>query len=115
MTALQKTFIRNVRKERKRAGFTQEKMAEEAGIAHKYYNGIELGYRLPSFETIENIAKALRISAYRLFLDADTGKEMPQTTLIDRYNELLEGLQRDHLSDAKTIFFKKEKRNKSST
>lgn len=113
MTPLQKSFIRNLRQERGRAGFTQEKLAEEARIAHKFYNGIELGYRLPSFETIEKLAKALRISAYRLFLEAESVKEMPQTTLIDRYNELLEGLQRDHLSDAKTLFFKKGKRNRA--
>jgi transcriptional regulator with XRE-family HTH domain len=56
MAGLQQTFIQNLRLERDRAGLTQEKVAEQAGIAHKYYNGIELGYRLPSFETIERIA-----------------------------------------------------------
>ena len=82
-------------------------MAEEAKIAHKFYNGIELGYRLPSFETIEKISKALRISAYRLFLDTESVGELPQTALVDRYNEFLEGLQGDHLSNAKALFFKK--------
>lgn len=115
MTGLQKTFIQNLRQERDRAGLTQEKVAEKAGIAHKYYNGIELGYRLPSFETIERLAKALRISAYRLFLDTQNIGDMPQTALIDQYNELLAELQGDHLSDVRTLFFKKLKQKKSNT
>lgn len=115
MTALQKTFIKNLRNERKRAGFTQERMAEEAKIAHKFYNGIELGYRLPSFETIENLAKALRVSAYRLFLDAESLDNLPQTALIDSYNQLLEGLHGNHLSQAKTLFFRKSKPKRTST
>jgi transcriptional regulator with XRE-family HTH domain len=77
------------------------------------YNSIELGYRLPSFETIEKIAKALRISAYRLFLDTQNVGEIPQIALIDQYNDFLAELEPDHLSNARTLFFKKLKAKKT--
>ena len=37
---------------------------------------------------------------------------MPQTALIDSYNELLQNLQRKQLSEAKALFFKKPKKRK---
>jgi hypothetical protein len=63
-------------------------------------------------ETIEKLAKALRISTYRLFLDVETVDEMPQTALIEQYNELLQRLQREQLSEAKLLFLEKGKRSR---
>jgi transcriptional regulator with XRE-family HTH domain len=57
----------NIRDLRKRAGWTQEKLAEKAGISVPFMTQIELARKTASLEVIENIAKALNVSYERLF------------------------------------------------
>jgi len=48
-------------------GWSQERLAEEAGIHRVYLAGIELAQRNPSLKNLENLAKALGISLSKLF------------------------------------------------
>ena len=57
----------NIRDLRRRAGWTQEKLAEKAGISVPFMTQIELAHKTASLEVIENIAKALNVSYERLF------------------------------------------------
>jgi len=57
----------NIRDLRRRAGWTQEKLAEKAGISVPFMTQIELARKTASLEVIENIAKALNVSYERLF------------------------------------------------
>lgn len=58
---------KNIRNLRKQAGWTQEKLAEKAGISVPFMTQIELARKTPSLEVIENIAKALNVSYTQLF------------------------------------------------
>jgi transcriptional regulator with XRE-family HTH domain len=49
-------------------------LAALCGTSGNYIGEIEMGRRIPSFEKIEKIASALRISAYQLFLQETTGE-----------------------------------------
>lgn len=49
------------------AGWTQEKLAEKAGISVPFMTQIELARKSASLEVIEKIAKALDVSYERLF------------------------------------------------
>lgn len=67
MPSLRKDFghrLRAIRLERK---LSQEKFAEHVGISVDFLSLIERGINAPSFETIEQIAKALRLPVVALF------------------------------------------------
>ena len=69
-------FAENMKKYRKQAKLTQEKLAELCDTDHRYIGQIETGRRCPSLEYIERIAGALNIAPYRLFYsEADAENE----------------------------------------
>jgi transcriptional regulator with XRE-family HTH domain len=67
--ALQEIFRSNMKRHRKQAGFTQEKLAELCDTDPCYIRQIEIGRRFPSISYIEKIAAALNIAPYLLFYD----------------------------------------------
>lgn len=67
-------FAENMKKYRKQAKLTQEKLAELCETDHRYIGQIETGRRCPSLEYVERIASALNIAPYRLFYD-ETDKD----------------------------------------
>ena len=71
---IQTVFTENMKKYRKEAKLTQEKLAEICGTDHRYIGQIETGVRCPSLEYVERIATALKIAPYHLFYDR-TGNE----------------------------------------
>ena len=66
---LRAVFAENMKKYRKQARLTQEKLAELCDTDHRYIGQIETGRRCPSLEFVEIIASALNIAPYRLFYD----------------------------------------------
>lgn len=83
---LQKAFGGKVKQIRKRQGITQELLAEEAKITSRYLIDVEHGRYGPSFETIYNLAQALKVEPKDLFDFSDLvdtpdlrsiGKEVP--------------------------------------
>lgn len=60
-------FIRDRRRD---ARLSVRKMSELAGISNPYLSQIERGLRKPSAEILQQIAKALRISAETLYVRA---------------------------------------------
>jgi len=61
-----KTIGNNVRKQRKLREWSQERLAEEAGLHPTYISGIERGVRNVSALNIERVAKALKIKPHQL-------------------------------------------------
>jgi transcriptional regulator with XRE-family HTH domain len=64
---IQAVFAENMKKYRKQAKLTQEKLADLCDTDHRYIGQIETGRRCPSLEFAERIAAALNIAPYRLF------------------------------------------------
>lgn len=63
-------FAINIKKYRLQHGYSQEKLAELAGLHRTYISAIEREQRNISIENIEKIATALNIDAYLLFQDS---------------------------------------------
>src|SRR5690348_17520592 len=71
--------------QRRAAGVTIRQLAEQAGVSNPYLSQIERGLRKPSAEVLQQLAKALRISAETLYvragiLDPDENEEGRQAS-----------------------------------
>ena len=98
------TFIRS---QRETASMSVRRLAELAGVSNPYLSQIERGLRKPSADILQQIAKALRISAEQLYVRAgivgldesgsvelailaDTGlTERQKQSLLDVYSSFL--------------------------
>ncbi len=67
MATLRKRFGKHLRLIRAQRGMTQEEFAEMLEISVDFLSLIERGRNAPSFETIERIAKRLRVPVADLF------------------------------------------------
>ncbi|MFC2330963.1 MAG: helix-turn-helix domain-containing protein [Treponema sp.] len=67
MSEIAEIVGQNIRKLRKQTGWTQEKLAEKAGISVPFMTQIELARKSASLDVIESIAKAFGVSYERLF------------------------------------------------
>jgi len=66
--AIIKRVLRSkLKKYRKSAKMTQEDLAEKVNLSRAYIGYIEQGRNTPSLETLEKIAKALRVKLPDLF------------------------------------------------
>lgn len=68
-----------LREQRVAASLSLRQLAEQAGVSNPYLSQIERGLRRPSAEVLQQLAKALRISAETLYvragiLDPDDGE-----------------------------------------
>ncbi|MFC8721576.1 helix-turn-helix domain-containing protein [Kitasatospora sp. NPDC057198] len=59
-----------IREQRRSAQYSLRQLAEVAGVSNPYLSQIERGLRKPSAEILQQIAKALRISAETLYVQA---------------------------------------------
>jgi len=64
----------NLKENRQKCGFTQEKLAEKAGISANYLSMVEISKKFPTPEMLDRLANALGIETFQLF-DASTTSE----------------------------------------
>ena len=86
------TFIRE---QRGTARLSLRRLSELAGISNPYLSQIERGLRRPSAEILQQIAKALRISAETLYVQAGILEPPDGTTDLTRVILADQGLSED--------------------
>lgn len=64
---IRKTFGKKLREIRKLKGFSQESLADAAGLHRTYIGAVERGEQNISLENIHKLAKALKTSPEELF------------------------------------------------
>ena len=77
-----------LKEQRVAARLSLRQLAEQAGVSNPYLSQIERGLRRPSAEVLQQIAKALRISAEQLYIRAgivspDEGVGIPQERSVE--------------------------------
>lgn len=79
-TAVQRTIQwvlgENVRRLRERRGWTQDQLAEQAGLHYTYVSGIERGRRNVTIDVLARIASALRVRP------PDLLRELPHSSTV---------------------------------
>jgi len=89
-----------IREQRHAAQVSLRQLARSAGVSNPYLSQIERGLRKPSAEILQQIAKALRISAEQLYVQAGildervgddtvTGAVLGDTGLTERQKQVL--------------------------
>ena len=73
---LQTRVIDNIRFLRKKAGLSQEKLADKADISRQMMNDIEGRRRWLAKETLVKLANALRVDVYELFIPSAQENEI---------------------------------------
>ncbi|HLR85287.1 MAG TPA: helix-turn-helix transcriptional regulator [Nocardioidaceae bacterium] len=96
--------------QRRQAQLSLRQLADQAGVSNPYLSQIERGVRKPSAEVLQQIAKALRISAESLYvragiLDVDASGSprvedaiRADAALDDRQKEALVAIYRSYIN-----------------
>ena len=93
---LRKTFSANIKKYRTIKGFSQEKLAELAGVSEQTINDIEGGRTWVSDKTIVKIARALEIEVFQLVYPINEAEKIfPIRFPADILIELRTNLEKD--------------------
>src|ERR1700758_3353300 len=82
-----------IKAQREQAKISLRQLADSAGVSNPYLSQIERGLRKPSAEILQQIAKALRISAEALYVQAGILEERQGTELSQAL------LQAQHLNE----------------
>jgi transcriptional regulator with XRE-family HTH domain len=104
-----------IREQRRTAQISLRQLAKTAGVSNPYLSQIERGLRRPSAEILQQIAKALRISAEALYVQAgileerDVDSDVPaailgDTTITERQKQVLlevyDSFRRENTTDS---------------
>jgi transcriptional regulator with XRE-family HTH domain len=106
MTCIREIFAKNIKENRHKCGFSQEKLAERAAISTHYLAMIELARNFPSSDIIERIADALGIEIYELFVVAYS----PAEELDKLHQEIITDIKQIVQETIENSFEKREKR-----
>ena len=69
--SIREIFAKNLRENRRKCGFSQEKLAELAGLHRTYISDLERGQRNPTLTTLVKIAQALSMTVSMLLVGVD--------------------------------------------
>jgi len=69
-----------IREQRESAQYSLRQLAQAAGVSNPYLSQIERGLRKPSAEILQQLAKALKISAETLYVQAGLLDGAPERT-----------------------------------
>jgi transcriptional regulator with XRE-family HTH domain len=105
---IQRTIIANIKKWRKQAGLSQEKLAQLCETAPAYIRQIEIGNRCPSLQYLERIARSLKIAPWQLLYEEEKAVQEPAhdyaLTKKEIKKNLIAGLSKAITQEVKTAF-----------
>ncbi|ERI90698.1 helix-turn-helix domain-containing protein [Clostridium manihotivorum] len=88
MSNISKLLGERIKSLRKEYGWSQEDLANRAGIARSFMGEIERGQASATVESLDKIATAFEIPIEDIFKGLQTSSESKYSLLIDRANDL---------------------------
>lgn len=96
MGNIKTVLAKNMKAARERLGYSQSKLAELAGVSVPFIGEIEIARKSPSLENVQNIAEALDMQVYQLFVEEEQREVMSkQKTFAALRKELQEKVLAD--------------------
>ena len=106
MTSIREILANNLKEHRKRCGFSQAKLAEEADTSTQYIAMIEISRKFPTPEMLDRLAEALGIETYELFVV----KPSPEDAMNRLHDTLVGNIERVVGEAVEKILAEKSKR-----
>jgi transcriptional regulator with XRE-family HTH domain len=95
-TKIKKFLSFNIKTLRKKSGFSQEKLAEEAGLSSQTISDIEGCRTWVSDKTLESLSRVLNVDFFQLFMPPDEEKkDNPKANLYNRLAKLKASMKED--------------------
>jgi transcriptional regulator with XRE-family HTH domain len=109
-----------LREQRRNAQLSLRQLADAAGVSNPYLSQIERGLRKPSAEVLQQVAKALRISAETLYvragiLDAERDRDEVETRAVILADPTLNEQQKQVLLQVYDSFREETRRKRRAT
>jgi len=106
---IREILSKNLKEQRNKIGFTQEKLAEISGLSIQTINDIEGGRKWVSDKTITKLAIALRIECYQLLVPNFKNQNKKENVSVRQMLVLMKKIKKSVLSQIDenfTEFFK---------
>jgi transcriptional regulator with XRE-family HTH domain len=91
----------NIKEYRRKYGFSQDKLAELAGISSQYLATIETCRKFPTPEVLDRIAEALDIETHELFTFASTPQKELEKLRLDIIGEVVKTIKQSFAEERK--------------
>jgi len=92
----------NLKENGQKCGFTQEKLAEKAGISANYLSMVEVTRKFPTPEMLDRLANALNIETFQLF-DASATAEGAllhlEKSIINKITQIVKDTIKETITD----------------
>jgi len=89
MVRIRELLALNLKEYRRKCGYTQEKLAEKAGISANYLSMVEVSRKFPTPEMLDRLAQALDIQTFQLFEPTST----PEGALIHLEHSIITNIE----------------------
>ncbi|MDR2701460.1 MAG: helix-turn-helix domain-containing protein [Spirochaetaceae bacterium] len=90
MVDIREILALNLKEYRRKNGFTQEKLAEKAGISANYLSMVEISRKFPTPEMLDRLARTLNIQTFQLFDPSAT----PEGALLHLEQAIVENIEK---------------------
>lgn len=90
MDKVQTLLVKNIKRMRKKLGYSQMRLSELSSLSSSFIAEIETGRKFPSSSTLQKIADALGLKPHQLFIDEEESFEWER---IDVVTQLCEDLK----------------------
>ena len=90
MVSIREILALNLKEYRRKSGFTQEKLAEKAGISANYLSMVEISRKFPTPEMLDRLAQTLNIQTFQLFNPSAT----PDGALLHLEQAIVENIEK---------------------
>jgi transcriptional regulator with XRE-family HTH domain len=90
MVSIRDILALNLKEYRRKSGFSQEKLAEKAGISANYLSMVEISRKFPTPEMLDRLAQTLDIQTFQLFDPTAT----PEGALLHLERAIVENIEK---------------------
>jgi transcriptional regulator with XRE-family HTH domain len=101
MANIREVLANNIKEYRRKNGFSQDKLAELAGISSQYLATVETCRKFPTPEVLERLAEALAIETHELFTLASTPQNELEKLRQDIIGEVVKAIKQSFAEESK--------------
>ena len=101
MANIREVLANNIKEYRRKYGFSQDKLAELAGISSQYLATIETCRKFPTPEVLDKISEALEVEAHELFTFASTPQKELEKLRQDIIEEVVKTIKQSFAEERK--------------